>query len=206
MEQEPEPEPESMDPGSHTEVDSDIASSLSVCVDYINAENSSSFHGNGFEKRSISSSNGHCNLSRTEPELNSALIDYCSDHRPTSDSRCSEGHDKCNALFSLTRCQRTIIELAEVGLIHPFDCDDTAVEEPVESSDLRSQFYGGDDSDDRTSPCEISYVTRDWSGLPLRLERDRADDDICLTIRYMVCAPLIPFVLYHPCIALYCIL
>jgi hypothetical protein len=181
---ETEPEPESTDTESHTEVTSD---SLSVSVDYINVENISSFHGNDFEKKLPS--NGHCNSSRTEPELNSAFIDYYSDHLPI-DSKCSEGHEKCHALFALTRSQRTIIELAEVGLLHAFDCDEAVLEEPVES-DLRSHFYDGEDADVRTSPCEISYVTRDWSSLPMRLERDRVDDDICLTIRYMVRAPLI---------------
>jgi hypothetical protein len=125
---------------SHTEVTSD---SLSVSVDYINVENISSFHGNDFEKKLPS--NGHCNSSRTEPELNSAFIDYYSDHLPV-DSKCSEGHEKCHALFALTRSQRTIIELAEVGLLHAFDCDEAVLEETVES-DLRSHFYDGEDAD-----------------------------------------------------------
>jgi hypothetical protein len=182
QEPEPEPEPGSIDTESHTEATSD---SLSISIDYINVGNISSFHENGFEKKLAS--NGHFNSNRIESELNSTRIDCCSDHFPV-DSKCSEGHEKCHAVFALSRSQRTIIELAEVGLLHTFDSEEPVLEEALEN-DLRSHFYDGEDADVRTSPCEISYVSRDWSSLPMRLERDRVDDDICLTIRYMVRAP-----------------
>lgn len=194
-EMEPEPEPdsvtdnnsteiqESMDTGSLAEVASDVLNP--VGIDYINIENISKFNENGFEKKPPDI--GHCQLSWKEPDLNSKFITFCPDNLPP-DSRCSSGHEKCHALFGLTRAQRTVIELAEAGLLHAFDCDVAFYREGAVESDEGGNVYSEEGSDVRTSPREAPYVTRDWSMLTARLEKNRVDDDICLTIRYVVSA------------------
>lgn len=105
---------------------------------------------------------------------------------------------------TLSRDQRTIIELAEIGLLHPFDCPPAEIknveikmEIDVEVTDCYTDCVRTEDMEcvhtdttphNGTDPyCEeISEKDYTLQGLSKHLEVNRIDDDICLSIRYMV--------------------
>jgi hypothetical protein len=109
-----------------------------------------------------------------------------------------------NKQCALSRDQRTIIELAEIGLLHPFDCPPAEIKKveikmeiDVEVTDCYTDCVRTENMDyvrTETTPhngtaqyCEeISEKDYTLQGLSKHLEVNRIDDDICLSIRYMV--------------------
>lgn len=105
---------------------------------------------------------------------------------------------------ALSRDQRTIIELAEIGLLHPFDCPPAEIKKveikmeiDVEVTDCYTDCVRTDNTDrvrTETTPLngtaqyceEIREKDYTLQGLSKHLEVNRIDDDICLSIRYMV--------------------
>lgn len=107
--------------------------------------------------------------------------------------QCDGADDK---QCTLSRDQRTIIELAEIGLLHPFDCPPAEIEKveikmeiDVEVADCYTDCVrtAATPLNDVTQYCEeISKKDYTLQGLSKHLEVNRIDDDICLSIRYMV--------------------
>ena len=147
--------------------------------------------------------NGHGLPVRTDHSISQSNTESILNMFPSSSSSsssCRPSHSN-DEISRLSREQRTILELAELGLIHPFDCRLVRLND-VQNGDDADGGNGGDRNDDMmVENCNVDDYAlsipeglknglmteeNDWSTLSSRLEGSRVDDDICLSIRYLV--------------------
>ena len=156
-------------------------------------------YGNGIHHR------GDTNPSKMEIEidievernLNDTVVNNCHDESYLMSYNayplvvCVQSGTEDTEECTLSMDQRTIIELAEIGILHPFDCpptemgkDEIKMEIEVEVTECYSEsmpLCG------ITEYCdEINKRDYELQNLSKHLEGNRIDDDICLSIRYMV--------------------
>ena len=132
-----------------------------------------------------------------ERNLNDTVVNNCHEKNNLMSSNayplvvCVQSGTEDTKECSLSIDQRTIIELAEIGILHPFDCPPIEMEEVKIKMEIEvevTECYS-----ESTPLCgiteycdEINKRDYELQGLSKHLEGNRIDDDICLSIRYMV--------------------
>lgn len=132
-----------------------------------------------------------------ERNLNDTIVNNCHDGNYLMSSNaqplvvCVQSDTEDTGECSLSIDQRTIIELAEIGILHPFDCPPAEVEKVEIKMEIEVEvtecYTESATLCGITEYCdEINKRDYELQGLSKRLEVNRIDDDICLSIRYMV--------------------
>ena len=132
-----------------------------------------------------------------ERNLNDTIVNNCHDGNYLMSSNahplavCVQSDTQDTEECSLSIDQRTIIELAEIGILHPFDCPPAEMEKVEIKMEIEVEvtecYTESAPLCGITEYCdEINKRDYELQGLSEHLEVNRIDDDICLSIRYMV--------------------